>query len=200
MPHSKTTLALPLVAVLLVVAAGAVMATSGNPASAPVVAPAAASPSPTPAPSDRVKAPTAGDALTQVLDDLVAKGTITAAQKKAILDGVTTEREARQAARKAAREQARADRKQIRDFLADGVITKEEFDKLPAKSPLRTLTTLLDDGKITTDELKALGKGWNGLLGNGGKGNGGGMGNGHGWGKGGNPNKAAPSASPTTGG
>lgn len=195
----KTTLAIPLVAVLLVVAAGAVMATSGAPSAERVVAPAAASPTPTPAPSDGPKAGKADkvdDTLTKVLDDLVAKGTITAAQKKAILDGVTTEREARQAARKAAREQAKADRQQLRDFLADGVITKEEFDKLPAKSPLRTLANLMDDGKITADELKSVGKGWFRV--GGGKGNG--MGNGHGWGKGGNPNKADPTASPATGG
>ncbi len=102
--------------------------------------------------------------LSDVLDDLVTKGTITATQKTAILDAVkaerTVRREARQEARKAAREQAKANRQQLKGFLADGVITQEEFDKLPADSRLRKVTGLMDDGKITTDELKALGRGF----------------------------------------
>ena len=55
-------------------------------------------------------------------------------------------------------------------FLADGVITQQEFNQLPADSPLRKLTTLMDDGKITSDELRELGRGL--FLGNGhGRGN-----------------------------
>ena len=191
---SKTTLVVPLAVVLLVVAAGAVMATSGGPATPQALSPAAASPSPTPSPSAGVKGQRAvvDDVLTGVLDDLVAKGTITDAQKKAVLDGVTAERATRQAARKAALEQAQADRKQLQGFLSDGVITKEEFDKLPANSPLRKLTTLMDDGKITTDELKSLWGGWFGS-GMGGRG-------GHGWGGGHSNGKAQPTASPSTGG
>ena len=195
---NKTTLVVPLVAVLLIVAAGAVFATSGDPSAPLVAAPAAATPSPTPVPSDGRKGVQTDDVLTGVLDDLVTKGTITDAQRKAIVDGVATERTARQDARKAAREQAMADWKQLKDFLSDGVITKAEFDKLPATSPLRKLTTLMDDGKITTDELKTLGMGWFGG-GMGGHGMGGMFGGkgGHGWGNGAKPDA---SASPTTGG
>ena len=66
----------------------------------------------------------------------------------------------------------------MQEFWADGVITKEEFDKLPADSPLRTMTGLMDDGKITTDELRGLrkmvggGRGGHGMWGGKGQGNG----------------------------
>lgn len=192
MKPTQTTFVILLAAALLVGATGAVMATSGRPSAAATQVPAAATPTPSlPAgPKDRDMA--RDDVLTGVLDDLVAKGTITEAQRKAVLDGVTTERAARQATRKTDRERAKADRQQLQDFLADGVITKEEFDKLPADSPLRTLTTLMDDGKITTEELKTLGRGLYG---------GGKAGHGNGWGKGWHGAKdASPSASPSTGG
>jgi polyhydroxyalkanoate synthesis regulator phasin len=173
------------------------MATSGEPAAPAAQAPAAATPTPAPAASTGPKARVGAtdELLTGVLDDLVAKGTLSEAQKQAVLDGVVAERTERQAARKAAREQARADWKQLREFLADGVITKAEFDKLPADSPMRKVTTLMDDGKITTEELKELGRGmfFGGMSGKNGRGGAWG-----GWGKG--PNKATPSASPSTGG
>ena len=118
-----------------------------------------------------MKPPKTDTVLSDVLDDLVTKGTITTAQKTAILDAVKAERavrrEARQEARKAAREEMKANRQQLKGFLADGVITKEEFDKLPADSLLRKVTGLMDDGKITKDELKALGRGFMGGKGNG---------------------------------
>jgi polyhydroxyalkanoate synthesis regulator phasin len=91
--------------------------------------------------------------LSDVLDNLVADGTITSAQKTAILDALTAERTARQTARQAARQQ-------IQDFLSDGQITQDELDQLPADSPLRQLTNLMADGKITTDELQTLGRGF----------------------------------------
>jgi hypothetical protein len=188
MKLNTTTIGIPLAIVLLVGAAGAAMATSGSPAAPAEQAPAAASPTPTPSSGTTVKPVKTDTVLSDVLDDLVSKGTITAAQKSAIVDAITAERavrrEARQEARKAAREQAKANRQQLKGFLADGVITKAEFDKLPADSPLRKMTGLMDDGKITTDELKALGRGFMN-----------GMGNGHGWfwkGK-------APDASPSAG-
>jgi hypothetical protein len=88
-----------------------------------------------------------------VLDDLVAKGTITESQKQAILDGITAERTARQ-------QERQAQRQQLKDFIADGQITQDELDQLPADSPLRQLTGVMDDGKITTDELRQLGRGF----------------------------------------
>ncbi|MEO5966001.1 MAG: hypothetical protein ABIR11_11095 [Candidatus Limnocylindrales bacterium] len=162
MMRSRTTVGLSLAGLLLVIGAGAVMATSApNPAAGGgSIAPAAASPSAAPVGAKGEKAEKGDDALATVLDALVAKGTITAAQRTAILDGVVAEKGARNEARKAARQQ-------LRDFLADGVITKAELAKLPADSPLRQLTTLMADGKITVDELRSLGKGFGKGLGNG---------------------------------
>ena len=154
MKLNRTTVVLPLAGLLVIAGAGAVFATT---AQAPVtgsgdtVVPAAESPSPSPASGATTPAKPAptDTALTQVLDDLVAKGTITEAQKKAVLDGLVAERTARRDARK-------ANRDQLKSFLADGVITQEEFNQLPADSPLRTMSGLMDDGKITTDELRSL--------------------------------------------
>ncbi len=205
MKLNRNTVVIPLVALMLVGAAGAVLATTGSPTAPEAQAPAAATPTPAPSSGAATKPAIGDDVLTSVLDDLVAKGTITKAQKTAILDGLTAERTARQEARKAALDKAMADRQQIRDFLSDGVITKEEFAQLPADSPLRQLTTLMDDGQITTDELKTLGRGFlggGGLFPGAGHGHGfrgpggfGGFGGGRGW-----DNGAAPSASPTTAG
>jgi polyhydroxyalkanoate synthesis regulator phasin len=169
--HS-TTVVVPLAALLLVGAAGAVLATSGTP-TAPVSggAPAAetASPAATTAPAPTTTAsPSTGPAtkadhedtaLTDALDKLVADGTITAGQKQAIVDAVTAERQARLDERQAQREALKAQHDQIRQFLADGQITRDELDQLPADSPIRQLTNLMDDGKITTDELRQLGRG-----------------------------------------
>jgi uncharacterized membrane protein len=186
---NTTTIGIPLAIVLLVGAAGAVTATSGDQTVPQAEAPAAATPTPTPSSGTTVKPPKTDPLLSEVLDDLVTKGTITATQRTAILDAVQAERavrrEARQEARKAAREEMKANRQQLKGFLADGVITQEEFDKLPADSLLRKVTGLMDDGKITKDELKTLGRGFMK-----------GRGNGNGWfGKGATPNASpAPTA------
>ncbi len=140
MKLNTTTIGIPLAIVLLVGAAGAVTASGSRPT--PVEQPpAAASPTPAPSSGTTVKPVKTDTVLSDVLDDLVTKGTINSTQKTAIIDAVTAERtvrrEARQEARKAAREQAKADRAQLKGFLADGVITKAEFDKLPADSWLR---------------------------------------------------------------
>jgi polyhydroxyalkanoate synthesis regulator phasin len=184
MKLSRTTVVVPLAGLLLVGAAGAVAATSGDPAPTTPVVAAAPSATPSPSAATTVKPEKTDTVLADVLDTLVSKGTITAAQETAIVDAITAERTARREARQAARQQ-------LRDFLADGVITQDEFNSLPADSPLRTATTLMDDGKITSDELRSIGRG---LLG-GGRG-----GHGLGLGKGGDDATAAPSASPTTGG
>ena len=57
-------------------------------------------------------------------------------------------------------EALRAQAEKIKGFLSDGQITQAELDQLPADSPLRKLTNLMDDGKITTDELQSIGRGW----------------------------------------
>lgn len=184
MKLSRTTVVVPLAGLLLIGAAGAVAATSGDPAPATPLVVAAPSATPAPSAGTTVKPEPKDTVLTDVLGSLVTKGTITAAQKTAIETAVTAERTSRREARQAARQQ-------VKDFLADGVITKDEFDKLPADSPLRTLANVMDDGQITTDELKSIGRG---LLGSG-KG-------GHGKGGlfGGKGTAPAPAASPSTGG
>ena len=156
MKRNRTTLVLPLAGLLVVAGAGAVLATSGDGGSTTgtVVIPAAESASPDAGSGTTTTPDKPRDTvLTDVLDDLVAKGTIKESQKTAILDGLAAERTAR-------REAAQAQRQQLRDFLADGQITQEELDQLPEDSPLRQLTGVMDDGKITTDELRGLGRGF----------------------------------------
>ena len=181
-------LVIPLAGLLLVVAAGAVLATS---AAAPAAGPAivvAVETSPSPAlPAGTPLKPEKDTAIGAVLDDLVAKGTITAAQKTAILDALATERAARRADRQKVQAERKATRELVKGFLSDGVITKAELDQLPADHPLRQLTSLMDDGKITVDELKSLGRG--GMKG---------LGGGHGW-KHFGQDKPNPSASPAAG-
>ena len=189
----NTTLVLPLAALLVVGAAGAVLATSGGATGGDTdtVLPAAESASPDASAGTTVK-PLRDTVLTDVLDDLVGKGTITESQKTAILDALTAEREARRADRLERMQQLKA-------ILEDGEITQAELDQLPEDSRLRQLDNLdelMADGKITTDELRSLGRG----LGRG-------LGLGRGWhgfgGHGffGGPDDATPdaSASPTTG-
>ena len=171
------TFVIPVAGLLVVLGAGAVLASTGT--SSPggtAVVPAAESPSPgaSAAPKREFK----DEALTSVLDDLVAKGTIDASQKQAILDGLQAEREQRLADAKARMEALRAQAEKVKGFLADGEITQDELDQLPADSPLRELTNLMDDGKITTEELQTIGRGF---LGNGGF-RGFGRGHGFGWG------------------
>jgi hypothetical protein len=144
------TLVLPIAGLLLVGAAGAVMATSGSPTTtggAGAIVPAAEAATPTP--SVPAKPAIKDPLLTDVLDRLVTKGTITAAQKTAILDAVGTERTARRTERQQARQQ-------LKSFLADGQITQDELNQLPADSPLRKLTSLMADGKITVAELRGI--------------------------------------------
>ena len=189
------SLVIPVAGLLVVLGAGAVLAstTSSPAASGARVAPAAESPSP--AASGAPKRQLQDPALTTVLDDLVAKGTITAAQKTAILDGLKAEREQRLADWKAKMDALKAQAEKVKGFLADGQITQAELDQLPADSPLRQLTNLMDDGKITTDELKSIGGGMFG-----GRGHGFGFGGfGRGFGHDGNGNKSDASPSPSTG-
>lgn len=160
MKVNRATLVLPLAGLLAIAGAGAVLATSGDVATGgtDTVVPAAESPSPD---TGTTMTPTMKDsALTDVLDDLVAKGTINESQKTAILDALAAERTARREARQAEREQ-------IQGFLSDGVITQSEFDQLPEDSRIRQLEDLLSNGGITTDELRAL-RGFGGKGGHGG--------------------------------
>jgi polyhydroxyalkanoate synthesis regulator phasin len=185
----NTTLVLPLAALLVVGAAGAVLATSGGTTGGDTgtVVPAAESASPD-ASADTTLKPARDGVLTDVLDDLVGIGTITESQKTAILDALTAEREARRAERQERMQQ-------LRDILEDGQITQAELDQLPEDSRIRQLDNLdelMADGSITTDELRSLGRGL---------GRGLGLGRGRGWhgfgGHGffGGPNDVTPDAS-----
>jgi hypothetical protein len=175
MKLNRSTIVLPLAGLLIVAGAGAVMATSGPAPAATdtTIVPAAESAPPATDPTTMRPRDTA---LTDVLDDLVANGTINESQKQAILDGVAAERTARRAERQ-------ADREQVRTFLADGVITQGEFDQLPAESRIRELDELMADGSITIEELQALRRGFGGGRG----------GHGDGWKMG--PGDPAPDAS-----
>jgi hypothetical protein len=178
---------LPLAAAALVVlGAGAVLAATApsSPSTNGAVVPAAASASPAPAASSKPVAPY----LTSVLDGLVAKGTITAAQEQAIVDAWI-----------AKRGDLQAERKQLRTFLADGVLTADELAQLPADSPLQQLKPLMTNGQITIEELRTIGRGIMRDLRAGGMGaNGQGMGGMRGL-LGGNGG-TTPTASPATGG
>ena len=140
-------LVLPIASAVLVVAgAGAVLAATGpvSSSTAGAIVPAAASSSPAPATSSKPVAPY----LTAVLDGLVAKSTITATQEQAIVDAWV-----------AKRGELRSERKQLRTFLADGVLSADELAQLPADSPLQGLKPLMTNGQITVDQLRQLGRG-----------------------------------------
>ncbi len=128
-------LGLPLAGLLLVGGATAVLAQSG---AAGTVVQAA---------SD--VATGAGTLLRDVLDDLVADGTIDQQQADAIADAMDERRTE-------LREQAEALRVQMRTFLEDGVLSAEELAQLPEDHPLRNLDQYLEDGQLTTDELREL--------------------------------------------
>ncbi len=186
------TFVIPVAGLLVVLGAGAVLASTGTSPAAGGAAVVPAAESPSPGASGAPKREFQDPALTSVLNDLVSKGTITAAQQQAILDGLQAERAQRLADAKARMEALRAQAEKIKGFLADGQITQDELDQLPADSPLRQLTNLMDDGKITTDELQSIGRG---LLGNGGFR---GFGRGHGFGFGFGHDRLKPDASPRT--
>lgn len=185
------TLILPVAAAaLVVIGAGAVLASTGGggPSDTGSTVAAAADPSASPGASTAptLKAPY----LTEVLDGLVAKGTITRVQEQAIVDAWIAKRETLMHERQ-------ADRQQLRAFLSDGVLTQAELNQLPADSPLRQLAPLMKNGQLTIGDLRALGRGILRDLRMGGAtsgGMGGGMMGGGPWAL------PTPSASPATGG
>ena len=138
----KTLITLGAIA-CLVVGVGVAAATSGSSATA---TPAAIGGEPD---LDHLRPGDGPNLLTEVLADLVDKGTITSAQSTAITDALEAAREARIAEMQAMREK-------IQGFLEDGQITQAELDQLPADNPLNQLSNLMDDGTITLEELRSL--------------------------------------------
>ena len=133
------TLVIPVAILLVALGAGAVLAstTSSPAASGTTVAPAAELPSASPAASPKVGPLKAAqdETLTTVLDDLVAKGTITAAQEQAIKDGLTAERAKQQADRKAKMDALKAQAQQLKDFLSDGADHAGRAQQAPGRQP-----------------------------------------------------------------
>jgi hypothetical protein len=93
------------------------------------------------------------DLLTQVLSDLVSQNVITQAQSDAItqaLQDKVTQQQADMEAR----------RQLIAGFIADGVITQDEINQLPADDPMRVaFDSIANNGQITLDQLRGLGPG-----------------------------------------
>jgi hypothetical protein len=94
------------------------------------------------------------DLLDQVLADLVKAGTLTQAQADAVTNGLQQAITDRQTA-------IEQQRVLIEGFVADGVITQDEIDQLPADSPLRQAwDSIAKDGQVTLDQLRQLGPGF----------------------------------------
>lgn len=104
--------------------------------------------------------PRRGAILEEVLQGLVEDGTITEAQKTAIVDAL-------QARIAEIREEFPGPRRphgvlgpRIREALADGVITADELEELPDGHPLKDpdgpAAPYLDDGQLTRDELRQM--------------------------------------------
>ena len=191
----KRLIWLPIAGFLLV--AGAAVATAAPTvleAAKGVVAAASPAPSTDPSTGTTTSGPHLGfadDLLQSVLSNLVTKGTITQAQSDAITQGLQDEITQRQA-------DAQARRTLIEGFIADGVITQDEINKLPADDPLRVaFDSIANNGQITLDQLRNLGP----LGGPGGRGDHGGgffvWGSGHPDNDGDDPANPAPSASPS---
>ena len=157
----SNTIVAPLAAILIVTGAGAVLAaTNAQPTPRVAEAPAPAANTPTATPTAPEKpAPKPPKDLVTVLDSLVKAGTITQAQEDKILAGLVSQKLADRAAHEALKAL-------LESITADGVITQDEVNKLPADSPLRGITKFMTNGKISLDDIKAL----NGAL--------------HGWGPG----------------
>jgi hypothetical protein len=91
------------------------------------------------------------DLLTDVLADLVSNGTITQAQS----DAITTALQAKVDQKRA---EAEARMQLMQDILADGVITQDEIDQLPADDPLRVaFDSIAQDGQVNLEDLRGIG-------------------------------------------
>jgi hypothetical protein len=142
----RKSLGIPLGVLLMVAGATAVFAQTGG---------AAGAANPITAASNLASG--AGAILGDVLDDLVADGTIDQEQADAIEDAVEQRVTDLREEAERLREEAQRLREQIREFLEDGTLSEDELAQLPEDHPLRNLDAFLDDGQLTEDELRQLG-------------------------------------------
>lgn len=87
--------------------------------------------------------------LGEVLDELVAEGTIDASDAEAVLDAVEEKAEAKRAEIQELKEQ-------IQGFLEDGVLTEDEFEQLPEDNPFadEKFDEAWEDGELTKEEIR----------------------------------------------
>jgi len=147
----KRILASMLVAGTLVAGAGTAAVVAVSPAMAGESAPAV---------TDEAKPPRPGAVLDEVLQSLVADGTITQVQADAITAAMHDKVAEIRDRFPGAFRRHRGLGPQVRSFLEDGVITAEELAQLPEGHPLRDpngpAAKYLDDGKLTRDELQQM--------------------------------------------
>jgi hypothetical protein len=98
--------------------------------------------------------------LEEVLDGLVADGTLSQAQADEVESRLRAAHEERSEVRMERREERRADRQQIREFLEDDVIDGDELAQLgddhPFNDPDGPFADAASDGQITREELREL--------------------------------------------
>ena len=105
--------------------------------------------------------------LEEVLEGLVADGTLSQAQAdevetrlRSAHEELKEERQERREDRRERREERREDRAQIRDYLEDGVIDADELAELggdhPFNDPDGPFVDAVADGELTADELRSI--------------------------------------------
>ena len=150
----KRLIWLPVAGFLLIAGATVAMAAPTILNSNGVIAAASPSPSGDPSTGTTTDGPNAGFAdglLQSVLSGLVTNGTITQAQSDAITQALQDKITQQQA-------DMQARRTLIEGFIADGVITQDEINQLPADDPLRVaFDSIANNGQITLDQLRNLG-------------------------------------------
>jgi polyhydroxyalkanoate synthesis regulator phasin len=149
----KRLIWLPIAGFLLIAGATVAMAAPAL-LSSVTGSPVAADPTASPTTTTVDPAHPGQDLLNQVLADLVTKGTITQAQSDAITQGIQDKISQAQA-------DAQARRTLLESIVADGVITKDEINQLPANDPLRVaFDSIANNGQVTLDQLRGLGPGF----------------------------------------
>lgn len=104
------------------------------------------------------RAARAGDILDEVVDGLVADGTLTEDQADPVKDAFTAKYQELTEEREARRAERQETRELIKGFLEDDVIDADELAQLPDDHRWfdddGALADALDDGELTKDELR----------------------------------------------